>query len=264
MKICLLLDGLYANRPTIQLAEQYECKYAIVRKDGCLSSFAKDCNGLAQMLEHQKDHTKQTVLVEKEWQITRKYEWFNNMDLGVDKGKPIITHVLRFSENREKTNRKTGKKEIQSYKGEWLFSEKLSSRNCELAARKARLRWEEEDLFNSQKNREFNYKHDYSRDPRSMFIWQALSFFAFGIFELFRFSEPVMQRILVSTESKTTISRIALVEKLSAQLCERPTEEIFSIECMSKKIQFRYDFSPPKTKPKSKVKKSGKDRLKAA
>jgi hypothetical protein len=185
------------------------------------------------------------------------------MDLGVDKDKSIITHVLRFSETREKTNKRTEKKEIEHYKGEWLFSEKLFSRTCELAARKARLRWEEEDLFNSQKNREFNYKHDYSRHPRSFIIWQALSFFAFGIFELFRFSEPVMQRICISTESKKTISRIALVEKLSAQLCERPTEEIFSKACMSKRIQYRYDFSPPKPKNKL-IKKNGTDRLKVA
>ncbi|MEI6242210.1 MAG: hypothetical protein WCP39_02255 [Chlamydiota bacterium] len=235
MKIYLLLDGLYANRPTIQLAAQYGCKYAIVRKEACLSSLAKDCDGLAQLPDHQKDHTKKTVHKEEKWEITRTYEWFNDMDLG-DKDKSIITNVLRFSETREKTNRRTGEKEKKHYKGEWLFSEKLSSRTCELASRKARLRWEEEDLFNSQKNREFNYKHDYSRDPRSFVIWQALSFFAFGIFELFRFSEPVMQRIFISTGSKKTISRIALVEKLSAQLCERPTEEIFSIPCMSKRI----------------------------
>jgi hypothetical protein len=263
MKICLLLDGLYANRPTLQLAEQYGCKYAIVRKEACLPSLGKDCDGLARLPNHQKDHTKITVHVEGKWKITRNYEWFNNMDLGVDKDKPIITHVLRFLETREKTNQRTEKKEIERYKGEWLYSEKLFFRTCEPAARKARLRWEEEDLFNSQKNREFNYKHDYSRHPRSFIIWQALSFFAFGIFELFRFSEPVMQRICISTESKKTISRIALVEKLSAQLCERPTEEIFSKACMSKRIQFRYDFSPPKPKNKL-IKKNGTDRLKAA
>ena len=54
MKICLLLDGLYANRPTIQLAEQWHFKYAIVRKEACLTSLAKDCNGLALLPDHQK------------------------------------------------------------------------------------------------------------------------------------------------------------------------------------------------------------------
>lgn len=264
MKIRLLLDGLYANRPAIQLAEQYGCKYAIVRKEASLSSLAKDCDGLAKLSNHQKDCTKKTVHKEDGWIITRIYEWFNNMDLSSDKDKSILTNVLRFSESRQKTNKKTGLTEIKRYKGEWLLSEKLSSRTCEIAARQARLRWEEEDLFNSQKNREFNYKHDYSRNPRSFIIWQALSFFAFGIFELFRFSKPVMQRISLSIGSKTTISRLALVEKLSGQLCERPTEEIFSAACMSKRIQFRYDFSPPRPKPKTKLKKNGKDRLKAA
>lgn len=252
MKICLLLDGLYANRPTIQLAKQYKCKYAIVRKEECLPSLRKDCNGLAQLSDHKKSCVKTTVEKSGKWEITRNYTWFNDMDLRVGKGESIITNVLRFSETRERINKITGKNESIHYKGEWLLSEKLSSRNCELSARKARLRWEEEDLFNTQKNREFNYKHDYSRNPCSFIIWQALSFFAFAIFELFRFSEPVMQRIFISISAKTTISRIALVEKLSAQLFERPTEEIFSTACMSKQIQFRYDFSPPKPPPKNK------------
>ena len=250
MEICLLLDGLYANRPAIQLAEQHRFKYAIVRKEECLPSLCKDCDGLAQMSDHQKKCTKTTIDKDGKWKVTRNYSWFNDMDLGTGKCKSIITNVLRFSETREKKNKRTGENEKTHYKGEWLFSEKLSSRNCELAAHKARLRWEEEDLFNTQKNREFNYKHDYSRNPLSFIIWQALSFFAFGIFELFRFSEPVMQRIFLSIIAKKTTSRMALVEKLSSQLFERPTEEIFSTACMSKQIQFRYDFSPPKPRLK--------------
>jgi len=103
-----------------------------------------------------------------------------------------------------------------------------------LAARQARARWEVEDLFNTLKNRGFNLKHDYSRDPRSCFNWQGLALFAFGVFELFRFSEAVRKR--------GNWSQAALAEKLLAQLLQRPTEELFNQGCLSKKIQFRYHF----------------------
>jgi len=91
-----------------------------------------------------------------------------------------------------------------------------------------------EDLFNSLKNRGFNLNHDYSRNPRSCFNWQGLSLLAFGIFELFRFSEAVKQ--------KGDWQQSTLAEKLLGQLLYKPTEEIFSKRCVSKRIQFRYHF----------------------
>ena len=139
------------------------------------------------------------------------------------------TPVLRFFETRTKEG-----KETETYKCEWLLSWRLSAKTCELAARHARLRWEIEDLFNSAKNRGYNLKHDYSRDPRSCFNWQGLLLFAFGIFELFRFSEAVQQR--------GDWPQRTLANKLLAQLMQRPTSEIFSDEALSKRMQFRYNF----------------------
>ena len=91
-----------------------------------------------------------------------------------------------------------------------------------------------EDIFNSLKNRGHNLSHDYSRDPRSCFNWQGLALFAFGIFELFRFSEAVKQR--------GELPQSTLADKLLGQLLYRPTEELFSQKCLLKKMQFRYHF----------------------
>lgn len=110
----------------------------------------------------------------------------------------------------------------------------MSAKTCESAARNARARWEIEDLFNSLKNRGYNFKHDFSRNPRSCFNWQGIALFAFGIFELFRFSEAVKKR--------GNLPQITLAEKLQGQLIHRPTEEILSDQQLSKIIQFRYDF----------------------
>jgi hypothetical protein len=54
MKITLLLDGLYANRPVNQLAEEYRCGYIIVRKDGCLPLLRTECDEKANNLNSRK------------------------------------------------------------------------------------------------------------------------------------------------------------------------------------------------------------------
>lgn len=226
MKIVLLLDGLYANRPVLKLAEEYKCGYIIVRKKECLTLLAKDCDEQASSSNHKKNCVKYCQGVNShEWRIEQKYAWFNSRYLG----EGVSTNVLRFLETRTKEGEKA-----KTYECEWLFSWRLSAKTCELAARQARLRWEIEDLFNSLKNRGNNLKHDYSRNPRSCFNWQGLSLLAFGIFELFRFSEAVTQR--GDWPQKT------LAHKLLSQLLQRPTIEIFSEKSLSKKIQFRYHF----------------------
>lgn len=225
MKIVLLLDGLYANRPVMRLAEKHRCGYIIVRKDGCLPLLAKECDEASIQDNHKKNCVKRCKRIHKLWVIEQKYEWFNSKYLGDD----VSTNVLRFLETRTKEGGK-----VESYKCEWLYSWRLSAKTCELAAYQARSRWEIEDLFNIMKNRGFNLNHDYSRNPRSCFNWQGLSLLAFGIFELFRFSEAVKQ--------KGDLPQSTLADKLLGQLLHRPTEEIFSKRCLSKRIQFRYHF----------------------
>jgi hypothetical protein len=225
MKIVLLLDGLYANRPVIRLAKENRCGYIIVRKESCLSSLAKECNEHALQSNHRKNCTKRCQESREGWLIEQRYAWFNTMYLGDD----LSTNVLRFCETRTKDG-----EEMEIYKCEWLFSWRISAKTCESAARQARSRWEVEDLFNSVKRRGFNFKHDYSRDPRSCFNWHGIALFAFGVFELFRFSEAVKKRV--------DLPQITLAEKLQGQLLHRPTDEIFSEKHLSKRIQFRYHF----------------------
>lgn len=229
MKIALLLDGLYANRPVIRLLKAHRCEYIIVRKEASLRTLAQDCDGQAKLPNHRKNCVKTVRSINLASVIEQKYEWFNSVDIGEEPKEVLTTNVLRFSE----TTTKDG--EAKSYKGEWLFSWRLSAKTCESSARQARIRWEEEDVFNTLKNRGFNLGHDYSRDPRSCFNWQALAFFAFGIFELFRFSDAVQQRC--------DLPQITLAEKLQGQLLHRPTQELFSIRCLTVRIQFRYNFS---------------------
>ena len=229
MKIVLLLDGLYANRPVIRQAQDQRYGYIIVRKDGCLKSVAEDCNGQSKLPNHRKNRVKRSLTEDRGWRIERKYEWFNGVEIGEHAKDVLKTNVLRFLETRKRDGK------IETYRCEWLFSWRLSSNNCEASALQGRARWEEEDLFNTLKNRGFNLKHDYSRSPRSLFNWQGLALFAFGLFELFRFSEVV--------KARGEIPQRTLAEKLLGQLLHRPTEELFSGVLLSIRIQFRYNFA---------------------
>jgi hypothetical protein len=132
----------------IRLATEQRCGYIIVRKDSTLTVLAKECDERTANQNHKKNCTKKLKSSHEGWLIERKYEWFNSMYLGEN----VSTNVLRFCEIREKV----GKEE--KYKCAWLFSKKLSAATCELAVRQARARWEEEDIFNSLKNRGFNFK----------------------------------------------------------------------------------------------------------
>jgi hypothetical protein len=198
---------------------------------------AADCDGQAKLPNHKKNCTKTYRGVIDGWKIERRYEWYNFASLDESTKKKIstkgeeeslTTNVLRFLETR------TNGKETKSYKCEWLCSQILSVQNCQMAAYHARLRWEEEDVFNSLKTRGYNLRHDFSRNPRSCFNWQGIALFAFAVFELFRFSEAVKQR--------GDWPQITLAETLQAQLLQRPTNELFADRLLKIKIQFRYDF----------------------
>lgn len=246
--LVLLLDGLYANRPVIRLAREHRCGYIIVRKEGCLPSLAADCDGQAKAPNHRKNCVKRFQGVHDGWVMEQRYEWFNSVDIGEGVKDDLTTNALRFQETKTKNG------ETKSYRGEWLFSWRLSAKTCETSTRQARIRWEEEDLFNTLKNRGFNLNHDYSRDPRSFFNWQGIAFFAFGIFELFRFSEAVKQRC--------DLPQITLAEKLEGQLLHRPTEEILSDTCLRIRVQFRYNFVVERVKLISKkIRRRGSEQI---
>lgn len=236
MKLVLNLDGLYANRPIIRLLNTLNCGHIIVRKEKSFPSLKAKCDEFANLDNYKKNCMKTWTENEGEIEIKRTYQWFNQVDIGEGAENNLKTNVLRFSETKiEKGKIKLTKKgEPDIYQCEWLFSWPLSAKTCQLAAAQARLRWEEEDLFNALKNRGFNLGHDYSRNPRSFFNWQGLSLFAFGIFELFRFSEAVKQ--------KCNLPQSGLADKLKGQLLHRPTEELFSESSLATRIQFRYNF----------------------
>src|SRR5262249_52091858 len=67
---------------------------------------------------------------------------------------------------------------------QWIVHQTLTEDNVRPICEDARLRWREEDLFNSLKNRGFNATHDFSRNFQAASIWLSLMMIAFFLSSL--------------------------------------------------------------------------------
>lgn len=232
MKFTFCGDGLYANEPFIKLCDWLRFNYLIVRKEKCLKSLGKHCDELEKSEIYQKSYTHKDDQKEGRNKIIREARWFNNEALG----KETFTNVLRFKESRE-----TPDGNVQTiYKGEWLCGKPIQKTTCLSMAKKARMRWEQEDLHNTCKNRGFEAKHDMARaDPNLCAAWKVMLFIAFSVFELFRCT-------MLAQEACKNRSWMKFARDLLQQLVEVLWEEIaYSPILQNKKIQFRYKFGHP-------------------
>lgn len=173
---CVLLDSLYANGPSIKVLEINNMEWAIVRKNGSMKTVGQDCDGLAKLEGHRKaNYLEENMMIDGK-KTKRVYEFFNEVSYQDQK-----LNILRFN---EWTFDQYGQEKFHVY-WEWIVSWKLTKKNVAQTAAQGRLRWLEEDLFNTLKNRGFKIKHDYSRNPSAQLIWFILINIAFLISELF-------------------------------------------------------------------------------
>lgn len=225
-------DALYSNEPFILLCDSLGLDYLIVRKDNTLKRLGKHCDELAKTELYKKAYT----LYEKEkngkQEVIRQAQWFNNEVVGNE----AFTNVLRYEESILDSNRVL---ELR-YKGEWICSKSLSKLNCFSRAKRARMRWEHEDLHNTCKNRGFDAKHDIARaDPNLWLIWKLIMFIAFAAFELFRFTK-------LAQDACKNRSWMKFARDLLQQLVEISWSVIGNSPILQKqKIQFRFSFCDP-------------------
>ncbi len=225
--ITFLGDGLYANQPFLKLCNHLGFDYAIVFPEKCLPKIRQHCRELAQTTTY-KNYRTQTSEKTKTQELKREFEWFNNIYLGSD----TYTNILRLKEECRDINGK-----VYIYKNEWLVRDKMKAGKCDRQAKRGRLRWHQEDLHNTTKNRGFAAEHDYARtNPTLWLIWKLLMMLAFSIFELFSHTRSAL-------EAKGARSWKRFATSLLEQLLNVSWKNI----CASKhiqnlKIQFRYVF----------------------
>jgi hypothetical protein len=146
--------------------------YSIVKKLKVLKSVGNDCEGLkilskpiTNIAENQRFRIHQTIQI------------FNDI--------PYRSHklsVLQLNEEAiKKPSRRFAKITSKTSHWEWIISEYLTKGNAVDQSNRCRLRWNEEDFFNTAENRGYNMNHDFSRAPRSQTVWMHLILIAMAL-----------------------------------------------------------------------------------
>lgn len=115
-------------------------------------------------------------MMEKEISWRGHMIFFNDIDY-----QDIKINIIRFQEKR--INQKLNTIETTSW--EWISKERITKKNVAKLSARARLRWEEEDQFNTAECRGFNMRHDYSRNPAAQMVWVVFLNLAIGLEHLF-------------------------------------------------------------------------------
>jgi hypothetical protein len=163
LPVMLLLDGLYANGPVMELCTENKWQFMIVLKDNCLGSVWEEFNSLRELEKGNK--------MNKKWgNRKQRFEWINGLDYwyGAKDKRRVVLHVVVCEETWEQVN-KNAEVEVKTSRHAWISSEALTHRNvherCNLGARH---RWGIETGILVEKRHGYNYEHCFSYNWNAM------------------------------------------------------------------------------------------------
>jgi hypothetical protein len=225
LKFCVLVDSLYANGPAIKILKDNRMDFMIVRKEGSMKTVGQDCNGLGQIPDHEATGRMEEVSRDGQKKIKQVFQFFNDVAY-----QDMKLNILRFDEWFFDTDGN----QLAHVHWEWLVSWRITRKNAPTTAFRGRMRWLEEDLFNTLKNRGFHIKHDYSRDPSAQLVWFLLILLAFLVTELF-----VLTRRVIPIKRNRSVRDF--MHSIFFEL-RHLHQKIFGALALLGKIQFRYCF----------------------
>lgn len=168
LPLTLLMDGLYAKGPVMEICFKNKWKFMIVLKDGSLPSVWLEAKGLMRL------DTEGEYRHERTWQGRRQsFKWVNGIEyeygLGKRKRKKVITiHFVMCEESLEEID-KDGVLVTKTGRHVWVSSDPINRNNvherCNLAARK---RWLHENNILKEKRQGYQYEHIFSHDWNAM------------------------------------------------------------------------------------------------
>ena len=172
---CLLLDGLFAGGPTLEICEQQKWKYFITLTDADLPTVNEEFEALLAL----PPENRREIALKKGGSQTHR--WMNCIEY-VDSDQKA--HSLNVLECVETTPDKHG--QFTSTKFKWLTNFFLLSNNSPTLANQAgRLRWKvENEGFNLQKNDGFELEHVFSRHETAHKVFYLLLQIATIFFQL--------------------------------------------------------------------------------
>lgn len=214
LKICLLLDSLYAAGPVMDIAEEYGWKYIITFKEG---SMPERYNEFLKLKKLCPDNTVELA----DNKVSQKYSWVGKIE---HKGKYFDVIELDEVTSDKKT------------KFVWITNLKVNKNNIVQIAKGGRLRWKiENEGFNIQKNRGFNLEHPYSQNKTAMKNLYLLLQIAHIISQLMEKGSLLKKKISKEFGSVTGLFK-DLLEKLRTQL--------INPDLLNKPIQIRLSSFP--------------------
>lgn len=179
LSICLLLDALYLNAPTLDLIRRNHCAWIITFKEGSLPVAYGEFEALWPLTEGQK----QTV---QDGEISRDYRWVNG--LTHDKHR---FHAFECVETSPQGNAK---------RFLWATNFEVAKSNVEdLSEKGGRLRWKiENEGFNAQKKGGYELEHAFSEN------WTA----AQNFYLLLQIAHLLNQLLIKGTLRHTPVTRL--------------------------------------------------------
>ena len=164
LRIMVLLDGLYANGPVMELCRKYKWQFMIVLQNKSLPTVHGEFDAISE-LEPKNRYVRL-------WGNRKQYfTWANDIEYGFGPNgkKTEIIHVVECLETWQEIE-KGGPREIsKSARHLWISSEPLNRSNlherCNLGARS---RWTIETGFLVEKHHGYQYEHCFAYDWNAM------------------------------------------------------------------------------------------------
>ncbi len=170
---CLLLDGLFAGGPTLEVCEKKDWKYLIGLTDEDLPTVNQEFEALLAL---PPENRKEIALPKG---LHQTYRWMDGIAYTDSDNRIHSINVLECVET-------TPAKPEQPTKFKWLTNFTLLATNAPTLANQAgRLRWKiENEGFNLQKNGGFALEHVFSHDETAHKIFYLLLQIALFFFQL--------------------------------------------------------------------------------
>jgi len=164
LPVQVLLDGLYANGPVMEICRQYHWQFMIVLQDDSLPSVWEEYRGLEKL------QTKNRL--ERAWgNRQQRFRWVNGIEYhwGPNERKRQTIHVVICAESWEEVDGDTAQIQEKTSRHVWISSEPLSRDNvherCNLGGRH---RWAIENNILVEKRHGYQYEHCFSQN------WEAM------------------------------------------------------------------------------------------
>jgi hypothetical protein len=152
LPIMLLLDGLYPNKPVLDICKKNNWKYNIVLKDNSLKSVQEVLQDMILSKEYFKYNDVNTIST---YNYSTEYRAFKDVKYKDHQFNVLETVVA-------KTHVKTKEKEINRFVH--ITNVEVNKTSVSKVSQAGRMRWKiENEGFNNQKNGGYNLQHKFSR-----------------------------------------------------------------------------------------------------